>query len=125
MTRLSMVERAAMGSDKTSPVAQRVEEPAMDWYRFEIGRFKCVAINDGDTTYAADDYVANPPPDQVAREMHPHGQGPRLIPSPYSGLLIDTGSYRVLVDTGAGELTPNVGKLSDGEGGEKRGPERA
>ena len=114
-----------MGSDETSPVAQRVEEPAMDWYTFENGRFKCVAIDDGDTTNAADDYVANAPPDQVARATHLHDQDPRLIPSPYSGLLIDTGSHRVLVDTGAGELTPNVGKLSDGEGGEKRGAERA
>lgn len=84
----------------------------MDWYTFEIGRFKCVAINDGDMTYAADDYVAKAPADQVASALRVHGQGPKDIPSPYSGVLIDAGSHRVLVDTGAGELTPNVGNLS-------------
>ena len=32
---------------------------------------------------------------------------------PYTALLVDTGSVRVLIDTGAGALGPNTGELPE------------
>lgn len=84
----------------------------MDAYTFKIGTMDCVAVSDGDTDYDATDYVVNAPPDEVADALKAHGHQPDRIPSPYSGLVIRTDSNLVLIDTGAGDMTPNVGKLN-------------
>jgi glyoxylase-like metal-dependent hydrolase (beta-lactamase superfamily II) len=84
---------------------------SMYTYSFRIGDIDCLAINDGETAYDAADYVSNAPLEEVTRALEPHGHRPEAIPSPYSGLLIRTGASNVLIDTGAGDLTPNVGKL--------------
>ena len=83
----------------------------MNSYSFRIGDIDCLAVNDGEMTYEAGDYVSNAPPDEVARALEAHGHAPDAIPSPYSGLLVRTGTRNVLIDTGAGDLTPKVGKL--------------
>lgn len=83
----------------------------MDSFSFRVGALECTAINDGDTTYWAEDYVVNAPAEEVKRALAGHGHQPDSIPSPYSGLLVRTDSHLVLIDTGAGDLTPNVGKL--------------
>src|SRR5262245_14346413 len=76
-----------------------------------LGDFECVAIHDGDTDYLASQYVANAPQDEVKLALEGHRQSPERIPSPYSGLIIRTGSNLVLIDTGAGDLAPTVGFL--------------
>jgi glyoxylase-like metal-dependent hydrolase (beta-lactamase superfamily II) len=83
----------------------------MTAYRFMLGDFECIAIHDGDTGYLASQYVANAPPDEVELALEGHQHSPQQIPSPYSGLIIRTGSNLVLIDTGAGDLTPTVGFL--------------
>ena len=85
----------------------------MDAYTFNIGTIDCIAVNDGDMEYDATDYVVNAPADEVERALDAHGHRPDKIPSPYSGLVIRTGSHLVLIDTGAGDMTPDVGKLND------------
>ncbi|HYU49226.1 MAG TPA: MBL fold metallo-hydrolase [Candidatus Limnocylindria bacterium] len=83
----------------------------MNSFPFRVGNIECIAINDGDTTYRASDYVVNASPDAVQRALATHGDERDNIPSPYSGLLVRTASHLVLIDTGAGDLTPTVGKL--------------
>jgi glyoxylase-like metal-dependent hydrolase (beta-lactamase superfamily II) len=83
----------------------------MDAFSFRVGAFECIAINDGDASYDAEEYAPNAPPGQVRQALKAHGHEPDDIPSPYSGLLIRTESHVVLIDTGAGDLTPKVGKL--------------
>lgn len=83
----------------------------MDSFSFRIGAFDCISINDGDALYDAEDYAPNAPPEEVRLALEAHGHEPRDIPSPYSGLLVSTGSNVVLIDTGAGDLFPAVGKL--------------
>jgi glyoxylase-like metal-dependent hydrolase (beta-lactamase superfamily II) len=83
----------------------------MNTFAFRVGALECFAISDGDTTYRAADYVVNAPPAHVAQALAEYGDPPDDIPSPYSGLLVRTGANLVLIDTGAGDLTPTVGKL--------------
>ncbi len=90
-------------------------------YRFSVGKFECTAISDGAMTYAPPSF---PPP---ARFLFCNAPGERLDKvlsehnlnlqqwtewrSSYTCLLINTGKYKVLVDTGAGGLSPSTGKL--------------
>src|SRR5262245_58219798 len=83
----------------------------MTAHRFMLGDFECVAIHDGDTDYLASQYVAHAPKAEVELALEGHRHSPQRIPSPYSGLIIRTGSNLVLIDTGAGDLGPTVGFL--------------
>lgn len=80
-------------------------------FRFSVGRFACIAIHDGDASYTANRFFINAPAEELDRALRAHGVDPMHIPSPYSGLVIDTGTQRVLVDTGAGGLAPGTGRL--------------
>jgi glyoxylase-like metal-dependent hydrolase (beta-lactamase superfamily II) len=80
---------------------------------FFIGNIRCIAVHDGDVPYDAEDYVANAPPNDVIEALARHGHQPNAIPSPYSGLVVETGGRVVLIDTGAGDLSPRVGHLLD------------
>src|SRR5918999_1145042 len=79
---------------------------------FSVGSIRCIAVHDGDTQYRAQDYVANADPGEVAKALERHRHPPDAIPSPYSGLVVQTGGHVVLIDTGAGNLTPSVGHLT-------------
>jgi glyoxylase-like metal-dependent hydrolase (beta-lactamase superfamily II) len=79
---------------------------------FSVGSTRCIAVHDGDTQYRAQDYVANADPGVVATALERHRHPPDAIPSPYSGLVVQTGDRVVLIDTGAGNLTPSVGHLT-------------
>jgi glyoxylase-like metal-dependent hydrolase (beta-lactamase superfamily II) len=81
---------------------------------FQIGDFSCAVLNDGEYLYSAEQYFPSPPRDVVERELAEAGTAPEQIPSPYTCLFVDTGDARVLVDTGAGPLTPDLGRLPDG-----------
>ena len=80
-------------------------------YAFDVGAIHCIAIHDGDTTYEATQYVVNAPLADVEVALKAHGVQPDNIPSPYSGLVVETAGRRLLIDTGAGDLTPEVGHL--------------
>jgi glyoxylase-like metal-dependent hydrolase (beta-lactamase superfamily II) len=90
-------------------------------YHFNIGSFKCLAISDGTMTYSPPTFP--PPPtflftnaenEKLSIALRDYGI---TIPewtgwtSSYTCLFINTGKYRVLVDTGAGGLSPGTGKL--------------
>ena len=77
---------------------QESVEPAI--YRFKVGGFECVAINDGTFFYSADQYFSEAPPDVLTPELAKYGLDRDSIPSPYTCLLVDTGAHVVVVDTG-------------------------
>jgi glyoxylase-like metal-dependent hydrolase (beta-lactamase superfamily II) len=66
---------------------------------FRIGDFSCTAIADGQRTYPG------------AALLPPEGNPPAELHVPYTALLVDTGSQRVLIDMGAGPLGPETGRL--------------
>jgi glyoxylase-like metal-dependent hydrolase (beta-lactamase superfamily II) len=78
-----------------------------------IGEFRCFPLSDGSLIYPKDAMF----PDRSEAELA-DGLAPETVPSEmnvgYSGLLIDTGTRRILIDTGAGPLGPNTGHLHEG-----------
>jgi len=79
-------------------------------FPFRIGRFQCLAILDGTFRYPPDLFFANVPKDRYERRLGPGSV--ETIEVPYICLYIDTGSERVLVDTGAAGFGPTTGNLA-------------
>ena len=69
--------------------------------KIRIGEYDCWVLPDGEFTYPG------------CTVLPPEGNPPEQIAVPYTALLVDTGSVRVLIDTGAGALGPNTGKLPE------------
>jgi glyoxylase-like metal-dependent hydrolase (beta-lactamase superfamily II) len=92
-----------------------------DFYRFNVGDFECIAINDGTFVYEpplipppADFLFANAPKALLREILNEHGIQPEewmAFVSPFTCLMVNTGRHKVLVDTGAGGLTSNTGRL--------------
>jgi len=90
-------------------------------FRFKIGKFECVAINDGTYTYAPPTFptpaaflFGNAPRQRLEQVLRAHNLQPEQWVewvSPYICLVVNAGEHRVLVDTGADGLDPNTGKL--------------
>ena len=90
-------------------------------YRFKVGGFECMAVRDGTLTYTPPIFpppaiflFANAPKGPLDQVLRLHNLQPEQWiewMSPYICVVIDTGKHRVLVDTGAGGLGPNTGKL--------------
>ncbi len=88
----------------------------MDRYRFLIGQYRCMIVLDGMRTYAqpARLFFANAPAAQLAETLRGHNLDAQRWTeyiSPYPALLIETGIHRVLIDTGAGAMSPETGNL--------------
>ena len=95
-------------------------------YRFRIGDFDCAAISDGALAYEPPLFpppgqflFVNAPADRLARALAEHGlvrEDWQRWTSPYTCLLVNTGSSLVLIDTGAGGLAPSTGTLVENLG---------
>ena len=59
-------------------------------YRFQIGDFHCLAINDGDVVGNSDFLFANAPPETLAQSLLRLGLEPEHIPSTWTCLLVRT-----------------------------------
>jgi glyoxylase-like metal-dependent hydrolase (beta-lactamase superfamily II) len=69
--------------------------------RITIGSYTCWLLPDGQFDYPG-------------KTVLPEEEAPPLqIPVPYTALLVDTGSVRILLDTGAGSLGPRTGRFMD------------
>jgi glyoxylase-like metal-dependent hydrolase (beta-lactamase superfamily II) len=90
-------------------------------HSFKLGTFDCISVSDGTMTYAPPMF---PPPATFLflnaeeqsrhRVLSEHGLDPERWAkwtSSYTCLVVNTGKHLVLVDTGAGALGPNTGKL--------------
>jgi glyoxylase-like metal-dependent hydrolase (beta-lactamase superfamily II) len=90
-------------------------------YRFNVGDFECMAINDGTFTYEpplipppADFLFANAKKELLNQVLREHRIQPEqwvAFVSPFTCVMVNTGKHKVLVDTGADGLTPNTGRL--------------
>ncbi len=90
-------------------------------YRFRVGAFECMVVEDGTHTYAPPMFpppqtflFANAPKQPLAESLGEHGLESKQWnqwESPYHCLLINTGDHLVFVDAGAGTLDPQTGKI--------------
>ena len=85
-------------------------------HRFKLGSFECFSINDGTYTYPHPSpfLFPNAPEEHLKQVLLEHNiqlEEWEEWTSPYICLLIKTDRHLVLVDTGAGSLGPNTGKL--------------
>jgi len=93
----------------------------MACHKIKIGSFKCAALSDGFHKYKPPMFpdpgkllFANAPKETLESTLREH----HIVPekwtewvSQYTCMTIDTGEHQVLVDTGAGDLDINTGKL--------------
>jgi len=71
-----------------------------------VGDFRCYPISDGDLLYPRTALCGDNPERTIGLPEH--------VALPYTPLLVDTGSHRILIDTGAGPLAPTTGHLEEG-----------
>jgi glyoxylase-like metal-dependent hydrolase (beta-lactamase superfamily II) len=85
-------------------------------YRFQIGTFECLIVNDGMYAYPhpARLFFANAPHEPLRQALHEHNVDVAqwdVYVSPYPSLVVNTGQHLALVDTGGGDLAPTTGQL--------------
>jgi glyoxylase-like metal-dependent hydrolase (beta-lactamase superfamily II) len=80
-------------------------------YRFMLGEYECVSLSDGSVDYPLQHFFANVPTAQVEEVLRQRGLPTDYVTTPYTYLYVDTGEHRVLVDMGAGKLSPRTGRL--------------
>jgi glyoxylase-like metal-dependent hydrolase (beta-lactamase superfamily II) len=83
-------------------------------FRFEIGEFECASISDGALNYPPESFFANAPLERVEEALRERNLPTAQIMTPYTCLFIDTGEYRVMVDTGAGNLGAHAAQVFPG-----------
>jgi glyoxylase-like metal-dependent hydrolase (beta-lactamase superfamily II) len=89
--------------------------------QFRVGGFTCTVLSDGSFDYPRplDTFFANVPAPEAEEALSEHGLPSNRIVTPYTFLHVNTGEHSVLVDTGAGKMGPQTGRLlaSMGEAG--------
>ena len=83
-------------------------------YRFQLGDFECLLVTDGTFAYpnARELFFVNAPSDRLEPMLSKYNLGKEYV-SAYPSLVVNAGSHRVLIDTGAGNLAPTTGKLME------------
>jgi glyoxylase-like metal-dependent hydrolase (beta-lactamase superfamily II) len=80
-------------------------------YRFKLGAFNLISISDGTLSVPAAVFAANATPAQLQEVLKQSFQADMLT-ADCNVLLVDTGSQKVLIDTGSGSLNgATAGKL--------------
>ena len=80
-------------------------------YRFQVGNFECISLYDGFHDYQLEQMFTNVPRPDVEIALQAHSYSPTAVTTPFTFLYVNTGTHRILVDIGAGNLLPTTGKL--------------
>jgi glyoxylase-like metal-dependent hydrolase (beta-lactamase superfamily II) len=103
---------AASAAAALSPLPARATAPASGkqaaaFYRFKVGAFEVTAIHDGVWMREIDyDFVRNIGWNAVALAMAEAHMPPRILPTPFTPVVINTGGKLVMIDTGTGGQYP-------------------
>jgi glyoxylase-like metal-dependent hydrolase (beta-lactamase superfamily II) len=101
----------------SAPASWLTREPQLpgSTVRFKIGAFDCVAISDGTLPYDSPTgfLFGYQPKEGLEEAVRRHKLPEELWIGSYTCLLIDTGTRKVLVDTGPGRASPSTGLLPD------------
>ncbi|PSN18234.1 MBL fold metallo-hydrolase [filamentous cyanobacterium CCP5] len=95
------------------PEATEISTPAnAAVYRFTLGDFKAMVINDGTLTFPVSFFVPNADPAAASAALENHFLATDNLSAYVNALYLETDDHRVLVDTGAGNtFGPTVGYL--------------
>ena len=74
---------------------------AKEIYHFRIGEFKCINFNTGYYEYPVSKFFDTIPTHQIQKELG-LSESPLKIKATFSCTYIDTGTHRLLIDTGIG-----------------------
>jgi glyoxylase-like metal-dependent hydrolase (beta-lactamase superfamily II) len=82
-------------------------------FRFQVGRFSCIAIQDDAPRYPIGMFLTNLAKEQYEPGLLQRGEDSQSVELPYTCLFINTGRERLLVDTGMGvdSARPTSGRL--------------
>ena len=75
-----------------------------------VGDLRCYPLADGDHEYPTSAVFPGRSDEELEAVLPAGGVSQDLLVG-YSGLLVDTGKQRILIDTGAGPLSPTTGRL--------------
>jgi glyoxylase-like metal-dependent hydrolase (beta-lactamase superfamily II) len=115
-----MVKRAGVG---TNLEAKGVIGMQAGSYSFRIGALECICLSDGSLHYPLGAFFKNVPIDEVQALLRERDLPTDGIVTPYTYLYVRTAKHNVLVDVGAGRLSPSTGMLFGNM--EKAGIDRA
>jgi len=80
-------------------------------FRFNVGDFTCIAVRDGEFNYPVESFFAGVPREQAHAALQMRGLPTTHIATPYTCLYVDTGLHKVMIDTGAGNLSDEARQL--------------
>ena len=83
-------------------------------FPFELGMFRGASLRDGAFNYPPRALCATPTEAELSDTLRAHGLPTDRIETPYTCLFVDTGSHKLLVDTGAGGLGAMAAKVFPG-----------
>src|SRR5712691_5051520 len=89
---------------------------APGFYRYKVGQFECISVNDGARTFPMPEgFVRNVPREQALAAAEAAYMPKGMVTVPFNPQIINTGSRLVLIDTGYGPgIAPTVGLLPAG-----------
>ncbi len=70
---------------------------------FQLGRFVCTVIKDGETSINAYDFFSGVDSAKMQAAFEEYGLNPEAVPLSLQVLVVDTGEVLLLIDTGLGE----------------------
>lgn len=79
---------------------------------FHVGTVRCTVLTDGYASYPLEWFFPDAPAPQLSQALFQRGLPTERILSPYTCLLIETGTRIILVDTGGGPSAPTSGALA-------------
>jgi len=80
-------------------------------YRFKLGEFKCVALQDGTQDQPVEVINEELPEEELVKVLGDHGLPTDGVTFGYNCLFIDTGEHKILIDTGYGWYSEKGAKL--------------
>ena len=99
-----------MGKNSLKLMAENYNEGI---YRFELGEFDCICINDGGFNYPPAQFFKNVEKAKLDSILEEYKIPLDNIYTPYTHLIVDTGKNKILVDMGAGGKLPGNGDLPE------------
>lgn len=113
LTRRNLLAGSALAAAAaTLPASSQAAAPASGkqapaYYRYKIGSYELTAIHDGVWMNKIDDkFIRNASRPDVEKAMANAFMEPGVVPTPFTPLLVNTGSKLVLIDTGTGGQLP-------------------